>query len=247
MYRQLKMTAEKQRGLDENLRILEKRVADDDIKWKRKVQKLADEQKAHMAEKVQLESKIHRLETQLREHHEETEKARAEFNNSMAEEDAREKATFEKTKQELEQQLAAQEKSLHENSTEHWEKESALHRKIIISYQTAANYIEAYDNAMHQQQVAINKLRIMYEAEKKELASLTVYFKLFQNENERIKEEMELIRQRRRDALQAERKRNHAALLVQQLFKGYGVREEKRKKAERKAAKEAEKGTKKGK
>jgi len=73
--------------------------------------------------------------------------------------------------------------------------------------------------------------------------SLDLHFKDFDDENERVRREMQEIREKRDMLLLAERKRNHAALQVRQLFDFFLEADVK---ARRKAAKAA-KGDKKDK
>lgn len=249
VHAKLKMTAEEERAIQDQLEELDRQRIRDDKKLKELQGELTTAIKDHAEAMVQKDFKIDRLRKQIQSVAARTEQARKDLKDNMAKQESINSDEFKKTKKELSTQLEALQKKLADDSKRHWDEEKSKHTKTWTGIRSEAkkvnDAIEKYDTSLKEKHEALKALEKQYKREQKELKRLREDYRVVTIENRKVEAEIERIKETRGTALVDERKSHHASVLMQSLFKQHLSAKAKALKAIAKAKKEAEKGKKK--
>lgn len=238
MHHKLRMTAEEERHMREQLQELRALEEEDTAKFIELTERLAVERNEHEQALSSKDRKIQRLTQQIDQLRARTASERALFDDKMRDEnDAAEKA-FKSTERELMKQLETLQVQLETDGNENFRSELLYHRKKNLRALDVTNLIEKYDVDMTLKHESVVDMEAVYKKEKKELDALNGYFETRDEEERKIREEHQRIHDERDKELQVERRQQQAALLVQTLYKGYyakvGPKEPKAKKTKKK-------------
>ncbi len=234
MHAQLRMTAEEERHMREQLAELKVLEEEDTARFVELTERLAVERAEHEQALAAKERKIQRLHGQISQLQSSTARDRALFDDKMREEnDAAEKA-FRAAEKELTKQLEQLTAQLEADGSENFRTELLYHRKKNLRAADVTQLIEKYDVDMSLKHESVVDMDACYARERKELEALSGYFAVRDAEERKIAEEHQRIRDERTRELHVERRNQQAALLVQSLYKPYmqkyGPKEPKKKK-----------------
>lgn len=224
VHEKLRVTAEDEHIDQVQLAELEHKQREDEAKYEELLSKLKKEQKEHTENILLKERKINRLKEQIELLDSETETRRINFKLAMEREDLEAKAKFDNDKQALMANLKEMGAKLNKQVADNTDNEKRFHGKNASHAVRVLGTIERYDTEMREQHDKLNELEERYARELEECNRLAQHFQQFDEENQRVVDSMVEIRERRDRILLAERKRNHAALQVQQLFQGFQAR-----------------------
>lgn len=238
MHHKLRMTAEEERHMRDQLQELRLLEEEDTAKFIELTERLAVERNEHEQALASQDKKIHRLTQQIDQLKARTASERALFEEKMREENETAEKAFKATEKELLKQLESLQHQLEVDGNENFRSELLYHRKKNLRALDVTNLIEKYDQDMTLKHESVVDMEAVYAKEKAELDALTGYFETRDEEERKIREEHQRIREERDRELRVERRQQQAALLVQTLYKGYyakvGPKEPKAKKVKKK-------------
>jgi hypothetical protein len=239
IHHKLKMTAEEERAMNDQLQDLIGKEQDDTQKFLELTERLKEERNEHTQTISVKDQKIHRLDKQINDLVTRTKRERQLFKEKMRTEEEMGRDAFVNAEIELSKQLNIADTKLATEGKDNWHNEHLLHRQREHKADFVQDKIKLYDEDMMTKHKALLEMQQVYDEESKELAKLTEYFAVVDAENQRLEDEAADIRARRDEQLVLERRTHYSAVLIQKLFRAYGVRETKRKKREAAAAAEA--------
>jgi len=243
VHAKLKMTAEEENQIREQTSELALKEKDDHARYEELLKKLKTEQREHKESTSLKQQKINRLESKIAQEKDDHKDALWTIKSETEHKEQEAKAAFEAEKAKLLQKLKDIEAKLEKDSDLHTADETALYRRVRYKAEAVEGLIQRYDQDMQSMHHQLEDLKALFAAEQKELARLELHFNRLDEENARIVLEMKEIRDKRDRDLLDERKRNHAAVLVQQLFAQHVLDAKKeRKRLAKEAAKEAKAG-----
>jgi hypothetical protein len=238
MHHKLKMTAEEERAMTDQLRDLRVREKEDTRKFLELTERLKEERNEHTQTISTKDHKIHRLHRQIEDLVKRTKRNRQAFDQKMKLEETMARDEYKNTEATLQKQTASVEKKLDDIMTENSTTFALLHRQLFHKSEHVHDKIKVYDTDMKEKHDQLTELQRVYDDEASELAKLREYFAVVDAENQRLYDETMEIRARRDRELVLERQQHYSACMIQKLFKAFFVRETKRKKREAKAATE---------
>lgn len=217
----LRMTAEEERAMKDQLEKLQEEDAEDSKRTKDLNEGLAVEKEEHKQALATKDRKIARLKDQIETLKVRTQADREEFEAKMQEQADVAQQVFEKSQEDLLQKLQTITDKLSADGQMHYAEEMKEHRKKFQDALQVEKLIEEYDYDMTEKHDNLTKLKKMYEEESEELQVLSEYFAEVDAELQRQAAEIADLTQRRDEELVVLRTKHQAAVLIQKLFRGF--------------------------
>lgn len=217
----LRMTAEEEKAMREQLDRLQEEDAEDKGRIRELNEGLAIEKEEHKQALSGKDRKIARLREQIESLTIQTQQNRDDFENQMQKEADLAQEVFERSKADLEEQLGVITKKLGADGQSNYAEEMKEHRKKFSDAVKVEKLIEKYDQDMGEKHDNLTALKKMYEEESEELQVLSEYFSEVDAELRRQAEEIADLTARRDEELVRLRTKHQAAVLIQKLFRGF--------------------------
>lgn len=234
----LRMTAEEERHMHEQLTELQRLQEEDTLKFVELTERLAVERNEHEQVLSAKDAKIQRLQNQIEQLTNRTASERALFEEKMRDDAEQAEKAFKIAEKELQKQLDQLQHQLEVDGNENYRAELLYHRKKNLRAMDVTHLIDKYDQDMQLKHESVVDMRAVHKKERTELEALAGYFENIDEEARKLKAEHEAIHDSRNAELAVERRNQQAALLVQGLFSTFykknGPKEPKKKKAKKK-------------
>lgn len=221
IHEKLKMTAEEERDMKEQLASLKAEQAEDTSRFNELTEGLALLRSEHKQTLESKDRKIMRLRKQIENLKIKTQQETEAFEKKMEEEAQLALQMHEASKEELVKKLEEMKDKLKKDGDRNYAKEMKEHRKKFHSAEAVEKLIEKYDNQMKSKHFKLTQLKDMYKEESEELKVLTEYFTDVDAENKRQEEELAALTKRRDEELKVLRTQHQAAVLFQKMFRGF--------------------------
>ena len=238
IHAKLRMTAEEERHMREQLAELKVLEEEDTHKFIELTERLAVERHEHEQALASKERKIERLASQISQLQSRTAQERALFEEKMREESESSEKAFKLAERDLLKQLEALTTQFEVDGTENFRGELLYHRKKNLRALDVTNLIDKYDADMTLKHESVVDMEAVYTKERAELEALTGYFAVRDAEDARVAAEHQRIREDRDAELRVERRHQQAQLLTQGLFNQFyaknGPKQPKAKKVKKK-------------